>query len=129
MKVRAAITTPLLILILAGNGLAAGVDNSPLVDATRAANWSVVRSLVSKGLSGDAINAADTDGTRPLHFAVRADQLEIAELLLRAGADATAQNRLGVTPLYLAAQNGNALMIRKLLGAGANANQVDRTTG
>ena len=116
-------------LILSSTGLAAAAGTAPLVDAARAANWSVVRSLLAEGARGDAVNAADADGTRPLHLAVRADELEIAELLLRAGADATVPNRLGVTPLYLAAQNGNAAMIQKLIDAGASANQVDRTTG
>jgi ankyrin repeat protein len=60
----------------------------------------------------------DNDGTRPLHWAVRADELEIADLLLKAGADATAQNRLGLTALNLAATNGNGAMIRKLLDHG-----------
>jgi ankyrin repeat protein len=105
---------------------AAGTDTA-LVDAARTANWTLVRSLLAKGLRGETVNAPDNDGTRPLHWAVRADELEIAELLLRAGADAKAENRLGVTPLYLAAMNGNAAMMRKLLDAGADANQIDRT--
>jgi len=105
---------------------AAGTDTA-LVDAARTSNWTLVRSLLAKGLRGEAVNAPDNDGTRPLHWAVRADELEIAELLLRAGADAKAENRLGVTPLYLAAMNGNAAMMRKLLDAGADANQIDRT--
>jgi len=97
-----------------------------LVDAARGANWNAVRSMIKEG-SRDAVNASDTDGTRPLHFAVRADELDVVDLLLRAGADPKVENRLGVTPLLLAAQNGNAAMIRRLLDAGANANQVDRT--
>lgn len=126
---RTAITTGLLILLLSSAGLTAGEVNAPLVDAARAANWNVVRSLLAEGLRGGGVNASDTDGTSPLHWAVRAGELEVAELLLRAGADAAGQNRLGVTPLYLAAQNGNAAMMRKLLDAGANANQVDQATG
>src|SRR5262252_3184563 len=58
---------------------------------------------------------------------LRADELDVADLLLRAGADATAQNRLGLTPIYLAAANGNGAIIRKLLEHGANANQVEKT--
>jgi ankyrin repeat protein len=73
------------------------------------------------------VNGSDTDGTRPLHWAVRADELAIADMLLRAGADATAQNRLGLTALYLAAANGNGAMIRNLLDHGANPNQVEKT--
>src|SRR5439155_101057 len=48
-----------------------------------------------------------------------------AELLIRAGADAKTADRYGVTPLYLAAVNGNAAMIRQLLDAGADPNSVD----
>ena len=49
----------------------------------------------------------------------------MVDALLRAGAKAAAGNRYGVTPLYLAAVNGNADMIRRLLDAGADPNSVD----
>jgi uncharacterized protein len=48
--------------------------------------------------------------------------MEMADELIRAGADAKAANRYGVTPLSLACVNGNAAMIEKLLKAGADAN-------
>ncbi|HLQ76318.1 MAG TPA: ankyrin repeat domain-containing protein [Terriglobia bacterium] len=108
-------------------GLAAGAEPAALSDAARAGNWATVRSLIADGLKGDGVNSSDNDGTRPLHWAVRADELEIADLLLKAGADATAQNRLGLTALNLAATNGNGAMIRKLLDHGANANEVEKT--
>jgi ankyrin repeat protein len=62
-----------------------------------------------------------------LHWAIRANEAEIAELLLLSGADAKAADRLGVTPLFLAAMNGNGAIMRKLLDAGANANQIENT--
>src|SRR5215203_3662891 len=77
-------------------GLAAAVEPAALSDAARTGNWETVRSLIASGAKGDIVNAPDNDGTRPLHWAVRADELEIADLLLKAGADATAQNRLGL---------------------------------
>ena len=46
----------------------------------------------------------------------------MAEALLKAGAKAQVANRLGVTPLHLAATNGNAAMLEQLLAAGADAN-------
>ena len=48
-------------------------------------------------------------------------------MLLRVGADATARDRYGVTPLYLACLNGNADMIQRLLDAGVDPNIVDAT--
>ena len=43
------------------------------------------------------------DGTTALHWAVRSDDLETADLLIRAGANVSAANREGVTPMQLAA--------------------------
>ena len=52
--------------------------------------------------------ATGPDGTTALHWAVRADDLQKVESLLRAGANANAVDRYGITPLNLAAVNGNA---------------------
>jgi uncharacterized protein len=73
------------------------------------------------------VNAVAPDGTTALHWAVRADDLQKVESLIRAGAKVNASDRYGITPLNLAAVNGNAQIIRKLLEAGANANAVDAT--
>src|SRR5690349_4045264 len=105
-------------LAFASLGVAKAAEPAALSDAARAGDWETVRSLVAAGVRADTVNASDQDGTRPLHWAVRADELAIADLLLNAGADATAQNRLGVTALYLAAANGDGAMIRKLLDHG-----------
>jgi ankyrin repeat protein len=69
-----------------------------------------------------AAHADDADGTTELHWAVRADDVDAARALLRAGAQAGAANRYGVTPLHLAAVNGNAAMMKLLLRAGAEPN-------
>jgi ankyrin repeat protein len=116
-------------LLVASSATAAGASANAvaLSDAARVGNWERVRSLVAGGLRGEEVNASDSDGTRPLHWAVRADELAVANLLLKAGADAAARNRLGVTALYLAAANGNGPMIRTLLDHGADPRQVERT--
>jgi ankyrin repeat protein len=107
--------------------VAASANAVALSVAAKAGNWVRVRTLVSGGLRGEDVNAADSDGTRALHWAVRANELEVARLLLQAGADAAARNRLGVTALYLAAANGNGPMIRALLEHGANPAHVEQT--
>src|SRR2546426_671561 len=93
--------------------------SSDIADAAMNRNKDAVLSLLQKKAD---VNATQVDGTTALHWAVRADDLETAELLIRAGANASAANREGVTPMQLAATNGNALMIEKLIKAGANLN-------
>lgn len=124
------LTTLALAWLVAGSATAAPgatADAVALSDAARAGNWERVRALVAGGLNGEDVNGSDSDGTRPLHWAVRADELEVADLLLTAGADATARNRLGLTALYLAAANGNGPMIRRLLDHGADPRHMEET--
>ena len=64
----------------------------------------------------------DPDGTTPLHWAVRDNDLPQIDRLIRAGADVKAANRYGITPIYLACQNGSAAAIARLLKAGVSAN-------
>src|SRR5262245_46036286 len=73
------------------------------------------------------VNTVGPDGTTPLHWAVRADDLQKVENLIRAGAKVNAADRYGITPLNLASVNGNAQIVRKLLEAGADPNVVDST--
>src|SRR5690606_37803757 len=81
-----------------------------------------VRSLLAEKVD---VNEPGTDGSPALHWAVRVDDLDMATLLLGAGANATLANRYGLTPLALAASNGSASMMRLLLDAGADANASD----
>jgi uncharacterized protein len=71
-----------------------------------------------------AAAAPQVDGTTPLHWASRNDDVATARRLLDAGADAKAVNRYGVTPLALACTNGSAAMVRLLLEHGADANSA-----
>jgi ankyrin len=68
------------------------------------------------------VNAPQVDGTTALMWAVRYDDLETADALIRAGARVSAANREGATPLQLAALNGSASMLDRLLKAGADPN-------
>jgi ankyrin repeat protein len=68
------------------------------------------------------VNACQGDGSTALHWAARADNLEVVSLLLRSGARVNAANDDGATALYLACVNRSASMVERLLADGADAN-------
>jgi ankyrin repeat protein len=103
---------------------ASAAPDTRLADAAMNRDATLVRSLVTQKVD---VNAPGTDGTPPLQWVVRADDVDSAQLLLKAGASVKAPNRYGVTPLALAASNGGAAMIRVLLAAGADPNAADPT--
>ena len=70
------------------------------------------------------MNATQVDGATALHWAVYRDDVETADLLLKAGANVKAANRQGVTPLFMAALYGNPAIIERLLKAGADAKEL-----
>src|SRR3989441_614263 len=104
-------------MFLSAAGFAA--STSDVADAVMKENKQAVRSLLQKKAD---VNGAQVDGTTALHWAVRWDDLETADLLIRAGANVSAATRAGATPLQLAATNGNGAMIEKLIKAGADPN-------
>ncbi|HMF97930.1 MAG TPA: ankyrin repeat domain-containing protein, partial [Vicinamibacterales bacterium] len=104
------------LVLLATASLAFGGE---LADAAMNGHRDVVRALLQKHVD---VNAPQADGTTALHWAVRRDDVEMADLLIRAGARVGAVNRDGATPMQLAALNGNASMLELLIAAGADPN-------
>ena len=101
-------------------GCAAGAPiKSEIADAAKRGDKQAVRELLQKKAD---VNAPQADGTTALHLAVQADDLELADLLIGAGAKVSAANVTGATPLLAAAVNGSALMIEHLVAAGADPN-------
>jgi ankyrin repeat protein len=92
-----------------------------LVEAVKAADRAAIRRLLTERVD---VNAPEADGTTALHWAADGDNLDLVELLIRAGANPKAANRYGVTPLWLACTNGNAAAVVLLLKAGADPNTV-----
>jgi uncharacterized protein len=91
-----------------------------LIDAVKGGDAGAVRSLLAKHTLD--VNAAEADGSTALHWAAQRDNLEVADLLIAAGANAKAATRYKITPLSLACTNGDAAMIQHLLTAGADPN-------
>ena len=95
-------------------------SDSPVADAAQLGDAARVRALLREG--GD-VNAAQGDGMTALHWAASDEDVELAEMLLYAGANVKAATRLGATtPLLLASKSGNAAMVERLLDAGGDAN-------
>ncbi len=92
-----------------------------LIDAVKNNDIKTVRSLLAQHLD---VNAHEADGSTALHWAAQRDTLEIADLLLAAGANAKAATRYNITPLSLACTNGNAIMLEHLIKAGADPNDT-----
>ena len=101
--------------------------DSPVADAAARGDVETVRSLVKQGAD---VNAAQGDGMTALHWAAEEGSLELAEVLIYAGARVDALTRLGsYTPLHLASQWGHAAVVKALLAAGADANALTTTGG
>ncbi len=92
-----------------------------LIQAARTGDAKAVRTLLAQHVP---LNAAQPDGSTALDAAVHGDSLEIAEMLIAAGADVKAATRYNITPLSLACSNANAAMIERLLKAGADPNST-----
>ena len=90
-----------------------------LVEALKAGDTAAALSLLQKRVD---VNVAEPDGTTPLHWAVRLDDLNLVNRLIRAGANVKASNRYGVTPIQLACINGSAAAVGRLLEGGESAN-------
>ena len=78
-------------------------------------------------LAARVFASTDADGTTDLHRAVRTGDVQAIARLITGGANVNAANRYGVTPLSLAADNGDAVTLQTLLKAGAAIKTAEAT--
>ena len=104
--------------------LSISVAAVPLVQAAKQRDLAAVRSLLKQRAD---VNTAEADGTTALHWAAYHGDLEIANLLIGAGARVDRTNDLSMTPLALASENGHAAVVERLLAKGANPNLASET--
>src|SRR5262245_53024677 len=94
-----------------------------LADAAMQGDIRTVRELLKQRVD---VNTAQGDGMTALHWATFRDNLEMARLLVQAGASVKSATRIGaITPLFMACNNGSVEMIQLLLGAGADGTAVN----
>ena len=120
MKLRA-FHLPLMVAGLLTLGAQAPARAAPsLMEAAKANDSAEALALVKDKAD---VNAAESDGSTPLHYAVYHDDVALVESLLKAGANASVSNAYGSTPLSEAAVRGNPRVIELLLKAKADPNQ------
>jgi ankyrin repeat protein len=76
--------------------------------------FEVARNLIAK-MAQVNTPANNPSKVTPLHSAVAGKHVEIAELLLKHGADVNAKQQNDLTPLHSAAANGHAAMVKLLV--------------
>lgn len=99
--------------------LVAGIASadSPLADALQANDRTMALKLLA---SGADVNAAQPDGTTPLHWAAYHNDTELVKALLARGARANVENSFGAAPLTEAVEVDNLDIVNALLKAGAD---------
>jgi len=101
-------------------------ESAPVAAAAETQDIDAVRDLLRKGVD---VNAAQGDGMTALHWAAMNGNVEIATMLLYAGANVRATTRLGsFTPLHLASQAGAAALVEPFIKGGGSV-AATTTTG
>jgi len=102
-------------------GASAVETKSPLADAVEKHDSAAVRALLEQRAD---VNSAQVDGMTALHWAVYHEDFDIAQSLVAAGADVTAENRYGVPPLSIACTISSGVSRSISIDAGLAASVV-----
>src|SRR5438874_7975264 len=104
------------VFCLAAAGTAAAADDT-LASLIQAGNRDAALKRIAAGTD---VNAAQGDGTTPLHWAVYKIDADLVRALLERGAKPDVVNNFGSSPLAEAVKVANARLVGMLLDAGSN---------
>ena len=122
-RARRTLAAVLAVLTICVGGVARAGPSAEVADAAMRGDSDQLLSLLEHGAD---VNAAQGDGMTALHWAVTNQDVEVARSLIYAGANVRAATRLSaVTPLWLAAQSGDAVMVYMLLDNKAEADAAN----
>jgi ankyrin repeat protein len=115
------------VALFLGTVLGATQSSSPLADAAERGDKAAVKLLLKQGAD---VGVAQGDGMTALHWAAERGDVELAQQLLFAGANASAVTRIGLyTPMHLAAKSASASVVKALIEAGADVNAKANPSG
>jgi len=118
--------------------IALGENNRPILELL-IANGADVASIYLSAYQGDLdkvksfieetadVNAADSHGATPLHYAVLRGSKEVVGLLIAKGADVNAKDKNNNTPLHNAVAVESQDIVRLLINNGADVNARGRS--
>ena len=96
-----------------------------LLMATLRSDKEIVERMLSLDVYAD-VDCADDKGDTPLIVACRNGNVEIARMLIKAGARINLQNNEGTTALMVCAETGNKAIAKELIEAGADRHLKDK---
>ena len=99
-----------------------GTGGTALHIATQNGFRTVAEMLLSFHADPNARNADSNQRRTPLHFAASLGHIEMMKLLIGAGADVNAKDKVGSTPLFDAIGAGKTESLKTLLAAKSNPN-------
>lgn len=121
-------------LTIAKKLVAAGADifvkdkngRNALFGASRLGAIELMEFLVEKGLQ---LNIKDLSGNTLIHITTENDQRKSLEYLIKKGVDVCVSNDKGITPLHVAVSKCNYAIAKLLVGASANAVDINNKLG
>lgn len=121
------IAAGLLVAAVLGGGASAETGENMLTEAASSGNVERVRELLAGGVP---VDARDADGRTALLLATRANHLDVATILIDAGADVNAKDAIKDTPFLYAGAEGRNEILKVILATGkANVRDTNRYGG